>query len=91
MTSRTDWRPAPAERAVLDSVPKYAPAHNSDSEASPRYQLAAAIRRLNAQIARLTPEQQCELQSDWLASWDELSRQREAAEGEQAELDAVAA
>jgi hypothetical protein len=57
---------------------------------NPRTELAAAIRRLNAAIGALSVERQAELQADWLASWTQLERQREAAADEQAELDAVA-
>jgi hypothetical protein len=82
MTARADWKPSAHDRAVLAGRPP--------SYVSPRSELAAAIRRLNARLAELSPEQQAALQADWLASWDELSRQREAAPDDLAELDAVA-
>jgi hypothetical protein len=71
MTSRTDWRPSAHDRAVL--------AGRRPSYASPGYELAAAIRRLNAHLAELPPERQAELQADWLASWAELQRQLDSA------------
>ena len=54
---------------------------------TPNTELAAAIRRLHARLAELDPER--ELQPRWNASWDELTRQREAAPDEQTELDAM--
>lgn len=42
---------------------------------TPNYRLAAELRSINARISKLTTEQQREIQSDWLASWDELQPQ----------------
>lgn len=56
---------------------------------SPRTILAAEIRKLNARISELDPERQREIQADWLASWNQLARQREAAVDDAADLAAV--
>jgi hypothetical protein len=53
------------------------------------YELALAIRALNARIAQLTPSQQREIQDDWNASWGELQRQRAEAKTPEAALVAV--
>ena len=44
--------------------------------------LAAAIRRLNPRFEQLPPERQRELQPDWLASFEELRRQLDEANGD---------
>ena len=53
-------------------------------------ELASAIRRLNARLGQLDPEEQRALQDDWFASWSELTRQREQAPDQAAELEVVA-
>jgi hypothetical protein len=56
---------------------------------SPRTELAAAIRRLNARISDLSPERIAEIQGDWHASWAKLQRDRERV-SEAAQLQLVA-
>ena len=61
----------------------------TSTDLSPRYELAAGIRRLNARLAELPPEQLRALQSDWLDSWGELTQARERARSDAAELIAI--
>ena len=57
---------------------------------TPRYTLAAAIRRLNMQLERLGPERQRELMPTWNAEWDALQRQLTKCRTESDSLVAVA-
>jgi hypothetical protein len=58
------------------------------TEQSPRYELAAAIRTLNAKLSQLSVERQAELQREWLDSWEVLTLERENA-SESDELAAI--
>jgi len=70
--SRTDYLPSAADRAAL--------AGDSATTTSPRYELAASVRRLNRRLAELDPEQAAALLSDWHASWAKLQRERDLAD-----------
>jgi hypothetical protein len=91
MTRRTDSLPGPHERAILERVGGGNIDPDNSPKVSPRYELAANVRRLNAALAGLPPERVRDLQDDWHASWAELTRQRERAQDEQAEFEAIRA
>jgi hypothetical protein len=41
---------------------------------TPNYRLATEVRKINARLAQLTPEEQARWQSRWLRDWSELQR-----------------
>jgi hypothetical protein len=63
----------------------------TDWKPSANYRLAAEVRRINAQLGRLSPDRQSELQREWLASWDALMCERENATNDDEKFQAVEA
>ena len=83
MTRRPDSLPAPHERRILEGAAGIA---QPAATPSPGYALAAAIRRLNAALAQLSPEQQAEVQRDWLDDFEALQAERNSVPGRASEL-----
>ncbi len=78
----SSW-PARAERAVLERIGGIEP---PAATPSPNYQLAFQVRRLNARLSQLSPEQQADLLPAWGEDWEALERDRNAAPDWNAEL-----
>jgi hypothetical protein len=71
--TRTDWKPSATNRARLAG---------RSAQETPNYRLAAEVRKLNAQIERLSPDQQRDLQTKWLTDWAQLREQLASAKGD---------
>jgi hypothetical protein len=85
MTRRPDSYPAPYERAILEGR-----SLTAEPSPSPGYALASAVRRLNAKLGAMPPEQVAALQTDWVASFEELQRQLDSATDDPSRHDLIA-